>query len=415
MQHLFHNSFIGRMQAVIVQLVLLAVPLTGNSQLCQPRKTILVSLDGFWYGYVDKLKTLLGRQSNIIKLMENSAYAPDGIKSNYPTVTFPNHITMITGKYVEDHGIVAKQFYDPSTDKHISFGKLGKEMWKYVNGEPIWATYAKKCGQTKVACISWLGCDAPYKGIQLTNVLSYSVAATWIFKVNKIINWLTNGVNLALFYYHEPDSTGHFYGPHSTQMDEMLKELDRKVGYLVTSLKNAGLYDHVNLIITSDHGMAKVNAIRNIPIRSDLFDRWATHDAYWLVHPKPGKKQATIDYLKTFTYNGKVNVYEKHEIPAYWHFRLNERIPEILVTAEPGYVLNVNSSGSMAGQHGYGNGSRRMRALFIAHGPTFNRHANVTKTFATSDVNLVVRRSLCLPLPPFANGTYMVTVLSFLH
>uniref|UniRef100_A0A5S6R3K8 Extracellular Endonuclease subunit A domain-containing protein n=1 Tax=Trichuris muris TaxID=70415 RepID=A0A5S6R3K8_TRIMR len=406
------KSFV-EMLPVILNLVILSLSLNANSQNCHPRKTILISLDGFWYGYIDRLRVLLGQQSNIVTLMERSAHAPDGIKSNYPTITFANHISMITGEYVENHGIVGKTFYDPATGKDVNVAHLDSSIWSYVKGEPVWAAYAKKHGQSKVACISWLGCNAPYHGIQLNNTVPFSQKMTWTFKVDKIIKWLKNGVDLILFYYPEPDGTGHSFGPYSVEMDQILKELDGKVGYLLRSLKNADLYEHVNLIITSDHGMAKVDSVQVIPRRPDLYHRWVKHDSYWLIQPKAGKTQATLDYLKPFTQRGKVSVFRKENIPAYWHFKRNDRIPEILVAAEPGVVLRIGYSGTMAGQHGYGSGSKRMRPIFMAHGASFNHHVNVTTKFATSDTNLIVRQSMCLPLPSFADKTYMRTVLPF--
>src|SRR6202050_2147752 len=66
---------------------------------------VLVSLDGFRYDYVKKYSA-----QNIAGMAARGGSAPDGMIPAYPSVTFPNHLTLITGLYPEHHGIVANIF-----------------------------------------------------------------------------------------------------------------------------------------------------------------------------------------------------------------------------------------------------------------------------------------------------------------
>lgn len=65
------------------------------------------------------------------------------------------------------------------------------------------------------------------------------------------------------FMYHEftlTDGVGHDYGPHSDGERAALDETDVRVGHVLALLEQQGLYDDTLFIITTDHGMASVNA-----------------------------------------------------------------------------------------------------------------------------------------------------------
>lgn len=55
------------------------------------------------------------------------------------------------------------------------------------------------------------------------------------------------------------DHTGHLYGPNSKEIADKLKYIDEVVGYLIEELRNHHLFDKMNLIITSDHGMETIS------------------------------------------------------------------------------------------------------------------------------------------------------------
>src|SRR5579883_2842820 len=82
----------------------------GPNALVQEQKhyVVLVSLDGFRYDYAKKYGAV-----HLLDLARHGASAPDGMLTSYPSLTFPNHYTLVTGLYPEHHGIDAMSFYDP--------------------------------------------------------------------------------------------------------------------------------------------------------------------------------------------------------------------------------------------------------------------------------------------------------------
>ncbi len=69
---------------------------------------VLISLDGFRYDYPRRYGA-----PHLLGLGTKGASAPEGMLPAYPSLTFPNHISIITGLYPELHGIVGNIFWDP--------------------------------------------------------------------------------------------------------------------------------------------------------------------------------------------------------------------------------------------------------------------------------------------------------------
>ena len=69
---------------------------------------IMISLDGFRADLADKYQA-----TNLIRLRSEGVQA-DYMESSYPSMTFPNHYSIVTGLYPSHHGLVDNHFYDPT-------------------------------------------------------------------------------------------------------------------------------------------------------------------------------------------------------------------------------------------------------------------------------------------------------------
>ena len=115
---------------------------------------ILVSLDGFRYDYPRKYAA-----PNISALGARGASAPEGMIPAYPSVTFPNHYTIVTGLYPEHHGIVGNSFYDPARKQVYSYHDPSTEVdGTWYGGTPLWVL-AEQQGM-RAACFFWPGSEA---------------------------------------------------------------------------------------------------------------------------------------------------------------------------------------------------------------------------------------------------------------
>lgn len=106
---------------------------------------LVVSFDGFRYNYINR--SFINEEGveepaapNINRLARCGVWASSGIVPAFPTVTYPNHWSIVTGLYPASHGIVDNNFYDPQLNATFSltYPTLTNPLW--WKGEPVWYT-----------------------------------------------------------------------------------------------------------------------------------------------------------------------------------------------------------------------------------------------------------------------------------
>lgn len=178
---------------------------------------------------------------------------------------------------------------------------------------------------------------------------NYKNETAWRGNSDKVMGWFRDqDLDFVSMYFGEPDSTGHKYGPDSPERREMVKQVDRTVGYIRNSAHRHGLTDRLNIIITSDHGMSNVyrnglvkeitlSRIRGFSFR-DLSFHLVDFGPSGMLLPKPGRLEKVYNALKGA--HPHLHVYKKEEMPERLHFANNARILPIILWADPGYVIN---------------------------------------------------------------------------
>ncbi|KAG8445766.1 hypothetical protein GDO86_010523 [Hymenochirus boettgeri] len=225
-----------------------------------PAKLILVSFDGFRADYLKRF--------SMPKLAEffRDGVLVEEVKDIFITKTFPNHYTLVTGLYAESHGIVANSMYDPNTKQKFNISDSYSTWWN--EAVPIWLTNEEQ--GHKSGCAMWPGSDVHIHNSTPSEYLRYNPKVTFAERVNNITTWFTkanNTVNFATLYWEEPDASGHKFGPDDLKnMSIVLSEIDNNIGFLMSELKRFNLWDTVNVIITSDHGMAQCSPDRVITL-----------------------------------------------------------------------------------------------------------------------------------------------------
>ena len=264
---------------------------------------LLVSFDGFRWDYLHKVKCLKGRQTpNFDKLIETGVFVQNGVKNAYITKTFPNHFSIVTGLYEESHGVIGNTMYDPKFDKYFNIknaSNVADTFW-FDNGEPmysgfpepIWLTNQNTGGKhpRRSGVMFWPGSEA--KNMTAYHFMKYDPDLPNKERIDTVVNWFAtedNPINLGLLYFSEPDHTGHSVGPDSEAMIDLIVTLDELVGYLVQKLQEGRLWSRMNLIITSDHGMAEVKEVIAL---DDIVDKSLYENInggpVWNILPKEG-------------------------------------------------------------------------------------------------------------------------------
>lgn len=418
MNFIIYNQTIGSVFFFILSLYTLHLTL-GHGDRNEEQKIsrlIIVSLDGFRWDYLSRINT-----PNFHRIINNGVHARYGMKASFVTKTLPNHFTLATGWYEESHGIVANEMFDPVLNEVFSTAnssQISDPRWFDMGAEPIWVTnQVQKLGRS--GCMQWVGCAAPIKGILPTRFVPYDENMPFKTRVDETINWFVGPpypINLGLIYFHEPDKTGHIFGPDSQEVTDKIAQLDGDVGYLLEQLEKADMLDDINLIITSDHGFARTP--KNLVINLDKYIHSDTYRIFSVspiasILPNEGKEEsiylalsAAAEAEKTF------RVYKNNTIPEQYHYRQNRRIMPILVEANENYtIVYNNNSDVLAGNHGYNNSLQDMHPFFIAMGPDFKRGAEVA-TFNNVDVYALMCH--LLGLKPAPNNGSLNALLSLL-
>jgi predicted AlkP superfamily pyrophosphatase or phosphodiesterase len=406
-------------------LVVLAIASTG----CDRSKAvnnlrpsvILISLDGFRYDYLEKYKPPILR-----------SLARDGVQAKwmipaFPTKTFPNHYTIATGLYPQNNGIVENNIYDKGFNATFTMSNREEvQNGRWWLGEPVWVT-AEKQGQ-KSAAFFWPGSEAEIAGTRSSYWKPYDEKVSNRERVELILSWLdlplVERPTFLTLYFSDVDSAGHNFSPDAVETRNAVIKVDNDLDRLIDGLKARGIFEQVNLIIVSDHGMTTQDP-KNVIVLDELFDTSLAAKILWTpeivgIFPKAGKENAIYSTL-TPRLPRQAKVYRKAELPRRLHYSDSSRIAPLLVLPEEGWALITRKrlderkadgrSGGLRGGHGYDNELPSMRAIFIAHGSALKKGI-VVEPFENIHVyNLMTRILGLVPAVNDGNDTLANAVL----
>ncbi|KIV83884.1 hypothetical protein PV11_05871 [Exophiala sideris] len=393
--------------------------------------TILVSLDGFRADFLNRNLT------PALSAFIASGVSPKYLLPSFPSVTFPNHFTLVTGLYPESHGIVSNQFWDPDYEEEFYYTHVESSMQaKWWDAEPLWVT-AEDQG-VRSAIHMWPGSEAHIPDVEPTFMDKYNGTEDLLRKVDRVLGWLDlpgdddGGEGLAhnekrpqfiAAYVPNVDADGHKYGPNSTEIKATIADVDSMFIELVEGLYARNLSDIVNLVVVSDHGMATTSNDRLIQL-DDLMDvSLIDHIDGW---PLRGLRLKNPDRDVPILYEqlskeaekaGSFDVYTLDTMPERYHFTNNDRIAPLWVVPKTGWAVvekaNFDVADAIAtgkefspkGLHGYDHEHPLMRAIFIARGPAFPHEPNSRlPVFQNTEVYNIVCDSLGIEPHP-NNGT----------
>lgn len=331
---------------------------------------VMVSLDGFRYDFLKKYGA-----THLLAIGKHGATSPEGMIPSYPSLTFPNHLSLITGLYPEHHGIVANSFYDPQRKERYSiYDPKAVTDGSWYGGVPLWSL-AEKQGM-RTACFFWPGSDAEIAGERPSFYLKFDDKIEDETRVKQILAWLrlpeSSRPHFLTLYYSNVDHAAHTFGPDSPQTEAAVKHVDELVGELEAGLEATQL--PVDLVVVSDHGMQKVD--RNWITLDKYADLSNFETAGPQLYPKTDADAAKA-YQKLKAASADFFVYRRKDVPAGLHFDSNPREGDPVVVANGPFEIRAHGpapgkedKAPTVGAHGFD--PRKfitMRGIFLAEGP----------------------------------------------
>lgn len=331
---------------------------------------VVLSMDGFRWDYTDKTAT-----PNLDRIAASGVKAERMIPS-FPTKTFPNHYTLATGLYPDHHGIVLNNFYDPKTGRYYATrDRTTVGDGSFYGGEPIWVT-AEKQG-IKAASLFWVGSEADVQGIRPSIWKPYQHNMPYTDRIDTVISWLERPPerrpNLIMWYFDEPDGSGHNFGPDSPETAKTISYLDSLVGVFLTRMETLPVKDQINFIVTSDHGMGNISEDRVVMMNDFLQREWIAEiqgsNPIWTIQAEDGYE----DEIEAGLANMKhISWWPSGEVPERLHYGTNPRTLDFVVVADSSWSLFYDEKGKyFGGTHGFDNANRDMHTIFYATGPAF--------------------------------------------
>ena len=356
---------------------------------------VMLSLDGFRWDYSQKANT-----PNLERIAEIGVRA-ESLRPCFPTKTFPNHYSIATGLYPDNHGIVLNDFYDSAMDASYSpRNRKSIENGDFYSGEPIWVTAENQGVIT--ASYFWVGSEAPVKGVQPTYWKKYEHKFPFTQRVDSVIAWLClpeeKRPHLITWYMDEPDSKGHKLGPDNPELMPVISYLDSLVGDFMFKLNRLEIGPDVNFIVTSDHGMGQISPDRVVRltdfINLDHVNRINGSNPVYCLSASPGYNEEIWNKLNNIEH---ICSWKHGQLPEQLHYGTNSRTGDFVVAADSSWSVTINSNPERysGGTHGYDNNNKDMHAIFYAVGPAF-KTGYLQPTFNNIDIYPLIAEIMCL-------------------
>ncbi|XP_075718505.1 ectonucleotide pyrophosphatase/phosphodiesterase family member 3 [Rhinoderma darwinii] len=375
---------------------------------------ILFSLDGFRAEYLQTWGDLMPTINKLKKCGTHSKY----MRSMYPTKTFPNHYTIVTGLYPESNGIIDNNMYDYHMNKMFSLSGSEKFNETWWQGQPVWLTAMYQ--GLKAGTFFWPGSDVAINGSYPSYYKMYNGSVVYEERIRTILQWLDlpkdKRPDFYTLYIEEPDSSGHSFGPVSGGVIQALIRADKTIQMLMDGLKQRNLHNCVNMILVADHGMEKTFC-EQLEFMTDYFP---SINFFYLYDGPAGRIRARTvpsNYL-TFDSEGVVKnltcrkpdqhfkAYMKNDLPKRFHYANHIRIDKVHLYVDRQWLVVRDNKYTFCGggNHGYDNEYKSMEAIFIGHGPGFKKEMEVDAFDNIEIYNLMCDLLKIHPAPN--NGTH---------
>ncbi len=374
----------------------------GNPPPTQPATLLLISVDGL------RPADVTADQMPALDALGNANVRAEGMRPSYPSLTFPNHYTLVTGLRPDQHGIIHNSMEDAGLGEFRLSNReaVGNGGW-WQGGTPVWIS-VQRAG-LRSATMFWPGSEAEIDGMRPWQWRVYDGAISDADRVAQVLEWLrlptAERPHFVTLYFDKVDSVSHEYGPDSPQAIATRRLVDAAIAQLLQGLGETGQLASTNLVIVSDHGLAAVppeQVLRIEALAPDDIAEAVTFGQVLGFNPRPGRIAEAERLL--LGRHDHYQCWRKAELPARWHYGRHPRIPAIVCQMDEGWDAHAGRKlealarqpRHTRGSHGYDPALASMQASFIAAGPAFGRGVRLP-AFDNVDVYPLLMRLLQLP------------------
>ncbi|MEO7598426.1 MAG: ectonucleotide pyrophosphatase/phosphodiesterase [Opitutus sp.] len=366
---------------------------------------LLISMDGFRWDYLDRYP----EQTPNLHALRKSGVGAKALIPVFPSQTFVNHYSIVTGLYPSHHGIINNVFFDAELSEFFRYktpsANKDPRWWK---GEPIWITAVRQGKRS--ACYFWPGSEVAMHGLRATISKPFDYGIPFEKRADELFGWLRLPAEqrpaITTFYFEETNKAAHYFGIDSPELIAAVAKLDAQIGSIVDRAKREGLA--LNIVVVSDHGFVETSGEKRTTMLDDFVDFERVQVDFdgpvTGLRPLDGNVDSVVQRLSSLPPQYKI--YRSAELPAHLHVTPGARVPPIWIIPDPGWRIQRRSTflavkdNLLKGDHGFDPASESMHGILIASGPSFKTNGDFGRV-----ENIHVYNLLCaaLGLRPAAN------------
>lgn len=331
---------------------------------------VLVSLDGFRWDYPE-----LFPSPNIQRLIASGTRA-QYLEPVWPTLTFPNHYSQVTGLLPRGHGLVSNDFpLGPEQGWYRLKDRESVEDGRNYGGTPIWVL-AEQQGMV-AASFFWVGSEADVQGIRPSHWYSFDYTISHEARVDQVVDWLqeppATRPHIITLYLGIVDHTSHNDGVGSDAMRAAVVQVDNTLGRLMDRIDSLPIADQVYLLVVSDHGQMAYKddppfvLDEHIDLTEMAVESKGSAAYAWGLEPQRAHELAQT--INAAWDSGMA--YTRASAPAGWGITENPRFPDLIMQADAGHAVIITADDTETlsrGDHGWAPEVPQMRGILMARG-----------------------------------------------
>ncbi|MDC1174584.1 ectonucleotide pyrophosphatase/phosphodiesterase [Bacteriovoracaceae bacterium] len=369
---------------------------------------LMISLDGYRYDY-----TKMYQPKNLSKFKSEGTYSK-GLIPIFPSKTFPNHYSIVTGMRANKHGIVANSFWDTKREALYKLGdSTTTQDGSWYQGTPLWIA-AENQGMVS-ASFFWVGSDADIQGKHPTYYYDYDGRISHEQRVDQVVDWFkmpeAKRPHLVTLYFSDVDSAGHKYGPESKEVKNAVEKVDQTLGNLFNRLKELDI--PLNIFVMSDHGMEPIQEGKNVFL-SDYIDindpriKIVGRGSHSIIYVENNNRKLINELYRKLRKSQHMRVLKTKRLGRRYGYNKSSRTGDLVLDMEAGYYMYhtkpVGKALSSGGTHGYDPALvKNMRGIFYAKGPNIKSLGEI-KSFENIHIYPMIMKLLDLKITERIDG-----------
>jgi predicted AlkP superfamily pyrophosphatase or phosphodiesterase len=347
---------------------------------------VILSLDGVRHDYPDRVR------GGAFSRLRREGVRARRMEPPFPASTLPAHATLATGCHPERHGILNSRFRDA---RRGEFNRSNDPDW--LACEPLWVS-AERQG-IKSGVLNWFGSYGAWRGTRATRHDEAYRERTDRETVGIVLRWLRlpagRRPRLIMATLKGVDHPGHRYGPDSAEVERRLRFEDGVLSFLLDRVETLPDGENVNLVIVSDHGMARrggsldpAAALSRARIRNRTFCSGGSANVYLERRRDRDRAREVLSGMSG------LEVFPVESLPEDLRYRFPGRTGDLVLVAPVGTKLGrepPEPEGVDGGAHGYRGSEEAMGGIFFGWGPAFRRGGEIDRIRAVDLYSIACR------------------------